>query len=282
MIPPPDPKEVARNVEAALAEDVGAGDLTAALIPEATWLRTAVIAREAAVVSGRPWFDAVYEALDPSVEIAWAVSDGAKVAADATLCRVEGPARSVLTGERAALNFLQLMSGTATVTAEYVAALGGAKTKLLDTRKTVPGLRAAQKYAVRCGGGYNHRLGLHDAMIIKENHIAAAGAIGAAVARAREVAAHREVAFVEVEVETLAELDEALASGATRIMLDDFALEDIERALALAAGRAELEVSGSVTLETLPALAATGVDYISVGGLTKHVRAIDLSMRFVD
>lgn len=282
MIPPPDPKEVARNVEAALAEDVGAGDLTAALIPEATRLRTAVIAREAAVVSGRPWFDAVYEALDPSVEIAWAVSDGAKVAADATLCRVEGPARSVLTGERAALNFLQLMSGTATVTAEYVAALGGAKTKLLDTRKTVPGLRAAQKYAVRCGGGYNHRLGLHDAMIIKENHIAAAGAIGAAVARAREVAAHREVAFVEVEVETLAELDEALASGATRIMLDDFALEDIERALALAAGRAELEVSGSVTLETLPALAATGVDYISVGGLTKHVRAIDLSMRFVD
>ena len=282
MIPPPDRADIARHVEAALAEDIGTGDLTAALIPEDTRLRTAVIAREPAVISGRPWFDAVYEALDRSVEIAWDVRDGAKVTADATLCRVEGPARSVLTGERAALNFLQLMSGTATVTAEYVAALGGATTKLLDTRKTVPGLRAAQKYAVRCGGGYNHRLGLHDAMIIKENHIAAAGSIGAAIARAREVAAHRAVAFVEVEVETLAELDEALAAGATRIMLDDFALDDIERAVALTAGRAELEVSGSVTLETLPALAATGVDYISVGGLTKHVRAIDLSMRFVD
>jgi len=282
MIAPPHPADVARNVQAALAEDVGEGDLTAALIPENHRLRTTVVAREAAIVAGRPWFDAVFATLDASVTVEWDVSDGVRVEADTVLCRLEGPARSILTGERAALNFLQLISGTATVTADYVAALGETRTKLLDTRKTVPGLRAAQKYAVLCGGGHNHRLGLHDAVLVKENHIAAAGSIADALASVRAATADRDVKFVEVEVESLAELDEALAAGVTRIMLDDFTLDDMRAAVTRVAGRAELEVSGNVTRERLHEIAATGVDYISVGALTKHIRAIDLSMRFVD
>ena len=273
---PPDPADVAADVARALAEDVGSGDLTAALVPEQATARATVVAREAAVLCGRPWFDAVFAALDPAVSVAWDVAEGATVAAGARLCRITGPARPILTGERNALNFLQLLSGTATVTRRYAAALGGGRTRLLDTRKTVPGLRRAQKYAVRIGGGTNHRMGLYDAFLVKENHIAACGGIAAAVATARDL---DPGAPVEVEVENLDELRQALAAGADRILLDNFTLEDMHTAVAETAGRAELEASGNVDLDGLAAIADTGVDFVSVGGLTKHVRAVDLSLR---
>lgn len=264
----------------ALREDIGPGDVTAALIPAATRFAARVICREAAIISGIPWFDETFRQLDAGVRVRWHVAEGQGVAADALLCELEGPARAILTGERTALNFLQLLSGVATTTAQHVAAVAGTGCRILDTRKTLPGLRTAQKYAVLCGGGSNHRIGLYDQVLIKENHIAAAGSIAAAVASARRLSPGLKV---EVETENLAQLDEALAAGADLIMLDDFSLADMRTAVAhtrASAHGAKLEASGGVNLERLREIAAAGVDYISVGALTKHVRAIDLSMRF--
>jgi nicotinate-nucleotide pyrophosphorylase (carboxylating) len=261
----------------ALDEDLGSGDLTATLLPaDATW-SARVICRENAVMAGQPWADAVYAALDPSVELHWLVADGEALAADTAVCELVGPARSLVSGERTALNFLQTLSGTATTTRAFTDAAAGTATRILDTRKTVPGLRAAQKYAVRCGGGDNHRLGLFDAILIKENHILACGSITTAVQLARQ--RYPKVA-VEVEVETFGELDEALAADVDRIMLDNFGPTDLASAVERVAGDVPLEISGDVALTDIPRLAATGVDYISIGALTKHVHAVDLSMRF--
>ncbi len=271
---------IRKNVEDALAEDVGAGDLTASLLPEAATARAIVITREAMVLAGRPWVDEVYRQLDPATRIDWQAADGDRLDAGATLCHLEGSARSLLTGERTALNFLQLLSGTATTAARYVETVAGTGTRILDTRKTIPGLRLAQKYAVSCGGGVNHRIGLFDAILIKENHILAAGGIGQAVREARS--AHPQVP-VEIEVESLDELRAALAARADRVLLDNFDLPELRQAVALNAAEgkppAELEASGGVTLTGLRDIAETGVDYISVGALTKNVSAVDLSMR---
>ena len=272
----PPPEAIARDVRAALAEDIGSGDVTADLLPVGAQARARVITRESAVLCGRAWFDECFRQLDPAVRIDWAAADGERVAAGALLCRIEGAARALVTAERSALNFLQALSGTATTTATYVDAVRGTRTVVLDTRKTLPGLRLAQKYAVRAGGGANHRIGLFDAVLVKENHIAACGSIAAAVARAREL--HPGV-LVETEVETFAELREALEAGADRIMLDEFELHELAQAVAEVGGRVPLEVSGSVALDRVRAIAETGVDYVSIGALTKHVRAIDLSMR---
>ncbi len=275
---PPDPQTVLRDVERALAEDIGSGDVTADLLAIDAHAAARVIARESAVLAGRPWFDACFRALDDAIEITWNTDDGAHVSTNDTLCTLRGRARALVGAERCALNFLQTLSATATVTAHYVAVVRGTRATILDTRKTLPGLRQAQKYAVRCGGGSNHRIGLFDAILIKENHIAAAGSLDAAVRAAR--ARHPDL-LLEVEVENFTELDAAVAAGVDRIMLDEFPLADIHRAVTEIAGRVPLEVSGGVSLGDLPALAATGVDYISIGALTKHVRAIDLSMRIV-
>lgn len=275
---PVPPSEVAENVRRALAEDVGAGDRTAALVPEDREARGRLLARADMVLCGTAWFDEVFHQLDPRVRPHWNARDGEAVGAGATLCRLAGPARGILTGERTAINLLQTLSGTATAARRYVEAVRGTNAVILDTRKTIPGLRRAQKYAVRCGGAQNHRMGLHDGVLIKENHVAAAGGIAAAVRRAVE----RVPAgvLVEVEVENLAQLREAVAAGAERILLDNFALEDIRLAVAETRGRARLEVSGGVTLDGLRALAETGVDYISVGDMTKNITAADLSLRF--
>lgn len=276
------PPDIARTVAAALAEDLGTGDLTAALIEPTANATARVVAREPAILCGRAWFDAVFAQIDPRIRTAWNVDDGAAVAADAAVCEITGPARGVVTGERTALNFLQTLSGTATATRQLVDLVKDTRTRILDTRKTLPGLRLAQKYAVLCGGGMNHRIGLFDAVLIKENHIAAVGSITAAVSAARR---NSPGVMIEVEVESLAELREALATDADRIMLDDFSVADMREAVALrdaAAGRRkELEASGSMNADTLRAVAATGVDFISVGAITKHVRAIDFSMRFL-
>lgn len=269
-------------VARALSEDIGGGDVTAALIPPENEGLAHVIAKEAGVLCGTAWFDRVFAALDPNVSVAWQAGDGVTVAAGDEICRISGNARILLTGERTALNFLQTLSGTATVTRAYARALAGTTCRILDTRKTLPGLRLAQKYAVRVGGGTNHRIGLYDMVLIKENHIASAGSIAAAVSRAR---AQSPSLPVEVEVENLAQLDEVLEARADRVMLDDFTMDDLHKAVARVkahggAGPA-IEVSGNVTLETLPDIAATGVDFISSGALTKHVRALDLSMRML-
>jgi nicotinate-nucleotide pyrophosphorylase (carboxylating) len=278
---PPDPTYVAASVAAALAEDVGSGDLTAQLIPAAGNARATVITREDAVLCGTAWFDEVFRQVDPRVRVTWSARDGERVRADQQLCALEGPARSLLTGERTALNFLQMLSATATVTRKHVDAVAATKCRILDTRKTIPGLRVAQKYAVRCGGGTNHRIGLFDAILVKENHIAAAGSIANAVSAARRLDAK---VLLEVEVESLAQLREALDAGVDRILLDNFSLDAMREAVQIArqhaSSRTELEASGNMSLETLRAVADTGVDFISVGGLTKHVRAVDLSMRF--
>ncbi len=276
--PPPDPQAVAENVRIALAEDIGDGDITAALVAPDARARARIITREAAVVCGRPWVDEVFRQVDAAVRISWKCDDGERVAAGATLYELEGPAQALLTGERTALNFLQLLSGTATRCATFAALLDGLPTRLLDTRKTIPGLRVAQKYAVRCGGGRNHRIGLFDAFLVKENHIAACGSIAAAIATARRNAPGKPV---EVEVETLSQLEEALAAGVDSALLDNFDLEGMRRAVAITAGRAKLEASGGVSETTLRAIAETGVDYISMGTLTKDCKAIDLSMRFL-
>jgi nicotinate-nucleotide pyrophosphorylase (carboxylating) len=278
VAPPPDLDE---QVARALAEDVGGGDLTAALVPADRSGRATVITRESAVICGQPWVDAVFRQLDPSVRVEWEVDEGASVAPDQLLCRLAGPARSLLTGERTALNFLQTLSGTATTTRRYVELLAGLPCRILDTRKTIPGLRRAQKYAVRCAGGSNHRMGLYDGILVKENHIMAAGSIAAAVEAARTAGSKVPV---EVEVETLDELRQALDAGADMALLDEFSLDDMRSAVAMnrshPRGPMKLEASGSVTFATLRAIAETGVDFVSVGSLTKHVRAIDLSMRF--
>ncbi|MCC7410845.1 MAG: carboxylating nicotinate-nucleotide diphosphorylase [Gammaproteobacteria bacterium] len=268
---------VSECVRRTLAEDLGGGDLTADIIDAASVSRARVVTREAAVVCGQAWFDEVFRQLDDRVRVRWLVAEGAEVTPGDTLCGLTGPTRALLTGERTALNLLQTLSGTATVAREYARLLAGTQARLLDTRKTLPGLRLEQKYAVRCGGGHNHRLGLYDGILIKENHIAAAGSISAAVALAR--ARHPGVA-VEVEVESLAGLDEALAAGADIAMLDNFSVEDMRRAAGQAAGRIKLEASGGIDRAQLRAVADTGVDFVSVGALTKHLRAIDLSMRF--
>lgn len=274
-------QELTRAVATALAEDLGflaleQGDITASLIPAAQQASATIIAREDCVVCGTAFADEVFRQLGDQVKINWQVKDGDTVSANTVLCTLNGPARLLLTGERTALNFLQLLSATATTTAHYVAYLAGSNTRLLDTRKTIPGLRFAQKYAVTVGGGKNHRIGLYDAFLIKENHIAAAGSIANAVATARQNFPGKPV---EVETENLAELKQALDAGADIIMLDNFSLADIKQAVTMNAGKAKLEVSGNITSERLTELAATGVDYISSGALTKHVQAIDLSMR---
>jgi len=273
------PADVPQQVAAALREDVGTGDVTARLIPPSQLVRGEVVSREAAVICGAPWVAETFQQLDPRVSLEWCVAEGGRIEAEATVLRIEGPARAVLTGERTALNFLQLLSGTATEARRFAEAVAGTNCVILDTRKTLPGLRSAQKYAVRCGGARNHRMGLYDMILVKENHIAAAGSIAAAVAAARREAAGLAI---EVEVETLAELDEALTAGADLILLDDFTLEDLRAAVARVRARAplvKLEASGGASLQTVRAIAATGVDFVSVGALTKHVHAIDLSMR---
>jgi nicotinate-nucleotide pyrophosphorylase (carboxylating) len=273
------PRDLASQVEAALREDIGSGDVTAALVPAAQRVRGRVITRESAVLAGRPWVDATFRHLDPHVQLNWHANDGEPLAANQVVFDIAGSARAVLTGERTALNFLQLLSATATATHRFVDAVAGTGCTILDTRKTLPGLRSAQKYAVLCGGGQNHRMGLYDRVLIKENHIAAAGSLSGAIRAAR---AHAPGLTVEVEVESLAELEEAIAAAADIVMLDEFSLADVRAAVALnrARGRpVKLEASGSVSLESAGAIAETGVDYISVGALTKHVRAIDLSMR---
>jgi nicotinate-nucleotide pyrophosphorylase (carboxylating) len=266
------------NVRAALDEDVGKGDLTAQLIPEDAAGQARVLTREDAVLCGTAWFEACFRALDPAVKIAWHAADGDRIHAGQTLCELSGSARALLTAERPALNFLQTLSAVATETRRYVDAIAGTRGRIYDTRKTLPGLRLALKYAVKCGGGENQRIGLYDGILIKENHIAAAGGIGPALEAAFRLAGSG--VSVQVEVESLAQLEEALQAGATLILLDNFDLEGLREAVRLTAGRAALEASGGIRLDSVRAIAETGVDRISVGGLTKSVRAVDFSMRF--
>ena len=263
-------------VAQALAEDVASGDITAELIGADVQASGRIVTREDGILCGTGFALEAFQQIDPSCHVEWAAQDGDAIAADSLVCTLSGPARALLTGERTALNFLQLLSGTATTASLYAARVAHTGVKLLDTRKTVPGLRLAQKYAVTCGGCYNHRIGLFDAFLIKENHISAAGGIAEAVAAARNVAPDKPV---EVEVENEAELEQALTAGADRIMLDNFTVAALRDAVAHTAGKAELEASGNVTDETLVAIAETGVDFISIGALTKHVKALDLSMR---
>ena len=265
------------DVARALQEDLGSGDLTAALVPEGRRCRARILAREAAVICGAPWAEAALRALDPTVSLTWLVAEGQRCAPDQVVLDIAGDARALLSAERTALNFLQLLSAVATKTAIYVEAVKGTRAAIVDTRKTIPGLRLAQKYAVRVGGGVNHRIGLHDAMLNKENHIAAAGGV-TAVLRAAEAVAAR-AAFIEIEVETLAQLAEALDAGAKMVLLDNMDLPTLRQAVEINAGRAILEISGGVTQDGLRALAETGVDRISIGALTKDVKATDFSMR---
>ena len=273
-----DSEEIRRQVTLALNEDVGAGDLTAALVPADEQIIARVISRDEAVLAGRQWFDEVFRQLDDAITIEWSSADGEAVSDNQLLCSVSGNAASVLTGERTALNFLQTLSAVATRTRRYVDAVSPLKVNILDTRKTIPGLRLAQKYAVTCGGGVNHRVGLYDAVLIKENHIMAAGSISKALQQAlAQTPADTEI---EIEVETLDEMKEALLAGAKRLLLDNFSLQQLREAVAMNQGRARLEASGNVNLQTVRSIAETGVDDISIGELTKHIEAVDLSMRF--
>jgi nicotinate-nucleotide pyrophosphorylase (carboxylating) len=274
-------QNIRESVALALAEDIGSGDLTAVLIPSAAEISATILCRQDMTMAGQPWLDEVMRQVDAGIDVEWQHQDGDRVVANTILCRLRGPARSLLSAERTALNFLQLLSATATTTADYVAAVATTECRILDTRKTVPGLRLAQKYAVRCGGGVNHRIGLFDAILIKENHIMSAGGIAAAVIAARDL--HPNLA-VEVEVENIDELHEALGARAERLLLDNFSLQMLREAVAInrdaGDARAELEASGGITLASVAAIAASGVDFISVGALTKDVSAVDLSMRF--
>lgn len=276
LLPAPPESAVREDVRRALAEDIGSGDVSAALLPDVADTAYLLCKQDQVVVCGRPWFDACHRALDPEVAIDWRVSEGQRVDAGTVLATLSGRARSLVSAERTSLNFLQTLSGTATITAAYVQAVRGTGAQILDTRKTLPGLRLAQKYAVRCGGGENHRIGLFDMILLKENHIRTAGGIAAAVAAAR--ALHPELPLV-VEVETLDELRQALALDCTRIMLDDFDPAMRRQAVALAAGRVPLEVSGMVDLSSVRAVAEDGVACISIGALTKHVHAVDVSLK---
>jgi nicotinate-nucleotide pyrophosphorylase (carboxylating) len=270
--------EIERNVRAALAEDVGSGDLTAPLIPSGKRVRASVLCRQKAVLCGQPWFEACLQQVDSSVKIAWEVKEGADVPAGTRVCTIDGEARALLAAERVALNFLQTLSGVASVTRRYVEAVAGTRARVVDTRKTLPGLRLAQKYAVRVGGGSNHRIGLYDAMLIKENHIAAAGGVRQALEQTRRL--ERRGDWVQVEVENLGQLREALDAGAAMILLDNMSVDQMREAVKISAGRAELEASGGITLDNARAIAETGVDRMSVGGLTKDLKAADFSMRF--
>ena len=280
MIERVDSNSIARQVAAALAEDLGAGDVTAALVPALQQVRAQIIAREPAVLCGAEWVDATFKQLDPAIRVEWLAQDGDSLITDRPVVRLEGLARPILTGERTALNFLQTLSGTATAASRYVQAVAGTACRILDTRKTLPGLRLAQKYASRCGGAQNHRLGLYDMVLIKENHIIAAGSIGSAITAARRTSPGVPV---EVEVESLDEFQQALAAAPDIIMLDELSLADMREAVKrnrASAAPCKLEASGSVTLATVREIALTGVDFISIGGITKHVQAVDLSMRF--
>jgi nicotinate-nucleotide pyrophosphorylase (carboxylating) len=268
--------EIEANVRRALAEDIGSGDITAQLIPAERLAQASIITREAAVIAGTAWVDAVFRQLDPRVAVHWQVRDGERVSANQVLFNLEGPARALLSGERSALNFLQTLSAVATRCQHYADLVQGTAVKLLDTRKTLPGLRLAQKYAVTCGGCHNHRIGLFDAFLIKENHIAACGGIAQAIQTAHSIAPGKPV---EVEVESLDELRQALDAGADIVMLDELSLDEMREAVTITAGRAKLEASGGINDSTLRAVAETGVDYISIGTLTKDVKAVDLSMR---
>ena len=269
--------EVKRNVAAALAEDVGACDWTAQLTPPGAAARATLVCRSAAVIAGRPWFDAVFHALDAGIVIDWQVTEGQAVTPNTPLCTLRGATRALLTGERAALNFLQTLSAVATATRRYVDTVSGTRAAILDTRKTLPGLRVAQKYAVKTGGGVNHRMGLYDGVLIKENHIAAAGGVTATLEAARTLAPPG--VWIQIEVETLDQLRVALTAGATLILLDNMTLDQMREAVSITAGRAQLEASGGITLDNVRAIAQTGVDRISIGALTKDVKAVDLSMR---
>ena len=271
------PNDIQTTVARALVEDIGTGDVTAGLIPADKQASATVISREDATLCGVAWFNEVFRQLDPAVQIDWQYQDGDRVEANALLCSLRGSARSILSGERAALNFLQTLSATATATRRYVDLVAHTQCRILDTRKTLPGLRTAQKYAVLCGGGTNHRIGLYDRVLIKENHIMAAGSITAAIQQARQL--HPGI-LVEVETENLQELAEASAAQADIIMLDEYSLDAMREAVRVTAGSIPLEASGGVSPETLVAIAETGVDFVSIGGITKHVRAVDLSMRF--
>jgi nicotinate-nucleotide pyrophosphorylase (carboxylating) len=268
--------EIEANVRRALLEDVGSGDITAQLIPAERLAKATIISRDAAVIAGTAWVDTVFRQLDPRVAVHWQVVDGNRVSPNQALFHLEGPARSLLTGERSALNFLQMLSGVATRAQYFADIVAGTQVKLLDTRKTLPGLRLAQKYAVTCGGCHNHRIGLYDAFLIKENHIAACGGIAQAVEAAHKIAPGKPV---EIEVESLGELRQALDAGADIVMLDELSLDDMREAVRLTAGRARLEASGGINDDTLRVIAETGVDYISIGAMTKDVKAVDLSMR---
>jgi nicotinate-nucleotide pyrophosphorylase (carboxylating) len=275
-----DKQYIARQVAAALAEDVGTGDVTAALVPPQQQVRAQVVAREPAVLCGTEWASEVFRQLDAGIRLEWQADDAERIDTDQTILRITGAARPILTGERSALNFLQTLSATATAASRYVEAVAGTRCRILDTRKTIPGLRLAQKYAARCGGAQNHRLGLYDLVLVKENHIIAAGSIATAIAAARRTS---PAVPVEVEVESLSEFDQALAGGADIIMLDELSLDDMRTAVTRnreRGSKAKLEASGGVTLTTVRDIALTGVDYISIGGITKHLRAVDLSMRF--
>lgn len=272
-----DPQIITQSVAHALSEDIGPGDVTAALIPIDAHADAQVISREAAVICGRVWFDEVFQQLEPAITLDWQVNDGDAISANQLLCQLHGPARAILSGERTALNFLQSLSATATLARRYAEAVAGTNTRVLDTRKTIPGLRHAQKYAVACGGCYNHRHGLYDAILIKENHILAAGSISAAVRQALQL---YPKLLLEVEVENLAQLQEAMEAGAQRVLLDNMNQTLLRQAVELARGRIELEASGGITLDNVRSIAETGVDFISVGELTKHIHAVDLSMRF--
>lgn len=276
-VPLPEADLIETQVHAALAEDLGDGDLTANLLPARQRSRVELITRERAVLCGTAWYETVFRLLDDSILIQWEATDGEAIAPGQRLCALEGPTRALLTGERTAMNYLQTLSGTATLARRYADAVAGLPVRILDTRKTLPGLRIQQKYAVRCGGCYNHRIGLYDAILIKENHILAAGSIRAALEAAR---AQGQGVEIEIEVESLSELAEALDAGAQLVLLDNFGIADLRRAVELTGGRAKLEASGGVTLATVRAIAETGVDRISVGGLTKDLTAVDLSMRF--
>ncbi len=274
----PLPADLDDQVRHALREDLGSGDLTAALVPAGQQAEAAILARQAAIICGQAWAERVFVQVDPAIQVQWQVNEAQRVSANELLCRVSGPARGLLTAERTALNFLQTLSGTATAARAYVDAVAGTGATILDTRKTVPGLRLAQKYAVRCGGAQNHRIGLFDAILVKENHIAAAGSITAATASARKAGV-----LVEIEVERLEQLDEALQTGADRLLLDNFTLDALRDAVAMRNATApdvQLEASGGITLATVGSVAETGVDFISVGAITKDIHAVDLSMRF--
>jgi len=271
-------KNIDDAVARSLAEDIGAGDITAKLIAENTFAHAYVMTREDAIICGQAWFEATFNQIDPTITIKWHAKEGERVAANSKIVSLEGPARAILTGERSALNWLQTLSGTATTVAQYVAKLAGSKTQLLDTRKTLPGLRDAQKYAVKVGGGTNHRHGLYDMYLIKENHILSCGSITKAVETAKAQHSDKKI---EVEVENLTQLAEAIAAKADIVMLDNFDLAGMQQAVKLTDSRVKLEVSGNVSLENMAAIAKTGVDFISVGAITKHLHAIDLSMRFI-